>query len=82
VYIVYMSKTLTIRTDESLREALEERAKRRGITLSQAAREILKDALEERPLGEKTGHLRGSLSLRQGQEESWRKALRERNWRS
>jgi antitoxin component of RelBE/YafQ-DinJ toxin-antitoxin module len=59
-----MSKTLTYRTDESLREALEKRAKRRGISLSQAVRVILKDALEERQLAEKTGYLRGSLSLR------------------
>lgn len=77
-----MSKTITIRTDESLREALEERAQARGITLSQATREILRDALDQRPLAAKTEHLRGRLKLRRGNDESWRQTLRERNWRS
>jgi predicted transcriptional regulator len=77
-----MSTTLTIRTDEALRAALEERARARGMTLSEVAREILRDAVEERPLEVRTGHLRGLLDLRQGSEELWRKVLRERNWRS
>lgn len=77
-----MSKTITIRTDETLRNALEERAQAKGITLSQLTREILQDALQEKPLGSKTGHLRGRLSLRRKNEETWRKSLRERNWRT
>ncbi|HKI47329.1 MAG TPA: DUF6364 family protein [Balneolales bacterium] len=77
-----MSTTLTIRTDESLREALKERARKRGITLSQMAREILQNELEQQPLGNKTAHLRGRLKLSQPREESWRKTLREHNWRS
>lgn len=81
-YGVYMSTTLTIRTDEALRAALEERARARGTTLSEMAREILREAVEERPLAVRTGHLRGRLNLRQVPEEPWRKVLRERNWRS
>lgn len=77
-----MSTTLTIRADKALRAALERRAHAQGKTLSQVARQILSDALEERPLGLDTGHLRGRLKLRQEDAGSWREALRERNWRS
>jgi hypothetical protein len=81
-YDVYMSTTLTIRTDATLREALERRARAQGKTISQVTREILREGLEERPLGLGTGHLRGRLALRQKESDAWRKALRERNWRS
>lgn len=42
-----MSTTITIRTEEPLRKALEEHARARGVTLSQVAREILQDALTD-----------------------------------
>jgi plasmid stability protein len=77
-----MSTTVTIRTDEALRKALQARARARGITLSEAAREILRQALEHRPLEVKTAHLRGGLKLPGEPTEPWRKALRERNWRA
>jgi plasmid stability protein len=73
---------LTIRADKTLRTALEQRARAQRKTVSEVAREILRNALEERPLELKTGHLRGRLILRQEETEAWRKALRERNWRS
>lgn len=76
-----MSTTVTIRTDEALRRALEERARARGTTVSQVVREILRDALEDRPLESRTGHLRGRLTLEAAQIEPWRQSLRERNWR-
>ena len=81
VYAVHMSTTVTIRTDDALRKALEARARSRGVTLSEAARDILRDALEVRPLESRTGHLRGRLTLPGTPPEPWRKALRERNWR-
>ncbi len=77
-----MSTTLTIRTDEDLRHALEERARSRGLTVSQVAREILRDAFEDRPLELRTGHLRGALHLEPTGDDPWRTALRERNWRT
>jgi hypothetical protein len=77
-----MSTTITIRTDQKLREALAERARVEGKTLSVVAREILRDALEERPLEVRTGHLRGRLSLPRTDDASWRDALRQRNWRT
>lgn len=77
-----MSTTLTVRTDEALRDALAERARAQGKTLSQLVREILEAAVAERPLGARAGHLRGRLVLREQATEPWRESLRRRNWRS
>lgn len=79
---VHMSTTLTIRTDEALRAALESRANALGRSVSDVAREILRNALEERPLRERTGHLRGGLQRAGSASDAWRRTLRERNWRS
>ena len=76
-----MRTTLTIRTDEALRDALAKRASAQGKTVSEVAREILRSALEERALEERTSHLRGGLRLGAKQTEAWRRTLRERNWR-
>lgn len=76
-----MSTTLTVRTDESLREALEERARAQGKTLSEFVREILRAAVDEGPLSARTGHLRGRLTLDRPEADGWRKELRRRNWR-
>ncbi len=80
-YIVYMSKTITIRTDESLRGALVQRAREQGKTLSEVVREILESAVQERPLEDRIGHLRGRLQLNAATSEPWRDRLRDRNWR-
>ncbi len=80
-YIVHMSTTLTIRTDQALRQALAQRARAQGKTVSEVAREILAAALEEHPLERRTGHLRGRLGLRPKQTDAWRKSLRKSNWR-
>ena len=77
-----MSKTLTVRTDDSLREALRRRAAARGKTISDVVREILEEALIERPLGLRAGHLKGRLNRPAGDDDPWRKQLRESNWRS
>ena len=76
-----MRTTVTIRIDEALREALEKRARSSGITLSQMVRETLRDAVEERPLAERIGHLKGKVRI-ESDGDSWRAQLRERNWRS
>jgi len=76
-----MRTTLTIRTDERLREALQKRAAIQGKSVSELAREILSEAVAERPLSERVGHLRGQLDLRSGSSDPWRKNLRKRNWR-
>ncbi len=76
-----MRTTLTIRADENLLEALKTRAAAHGKSVSEVAREILSDALAERPLSERIGHLRGQLDLESGASDPWRDRLRERNWR-
>ena len=78
-----MSTTLTVRTDESLRRALDERAKALGVGVSELVRTILHEALDERPLGARTGALRGCLALRKGTDaaDPLRERLRKRNWR-
>lgn len=75
-----MSKTIAVRVDPALERALEERARTSGMTVSQVVREALRDALTERPLSERIGHLRGTLKVRED-DDLWRRALRERNWR-
>lgn len=77
-----MSTTITLRTDEALRERLEERAAEAGKSLSALVREILENAVAERPLGRRAGHLKGRLERPQGRRDSWRETLRERNDRS
>ena len=81
-YTVHMSTTLTVRTNEALRQALAKRAEESGKTLSELVREILEEAVVDRPLGERMGQLKGRLRLASTTGEPWRDRLRERNWRS
>ena len=76
-----MNTTLTIRTDQSLREALEKRASALGITVSECVRHILQTELCERPISQRVGHLKGHLDLPDSASDPWRNQLRERNWR-
>lgn len=69
-----------MRVDAELEKALDERARAAGMTVSQVVREALREAFAERPLSERIGHLRGTLRVR-ADEDPWRRALRERNWR-
>ena len=72
--------TLTVRTDKQLRRALERRAGSLGKTVSEFVRETLEDAVAERSLAERTGHVKGQLELPQPAE-PWRQQIKERNWR-
>ncbi len=76
-----MSTTLTVRTDEDLSDALRQRAAAQGKTISRVVREILEEALSERPIGMRAGHLKGRLEVPADDEDPWRRQLRERNWR-
>jgi hypothetical protein len=76
-----MSTTITIRADKSLREALTRKAKLERKTISEVIREILEDALVERPLGERLGKTRGSLRIAEARS-TWERQIRDRNWRS
>jgi hypothetical protein len=44
-------------------------------------REILEEALSERPIGVRAGQLKGRLDVPANDEDPWRRQLRERNWR-
>lgn len=76
-----MNTTLTIRTDKKMRQALEKRAKDHDITVSECVRQILQEAISERPLSQRIGHLKGGLELSDEPTDSWRQQLRQRNWR-
>jgi plasmid stability protein len=76
-----MGTTLTIRTDQELRDALEKRSLAEHKTVSQVAREILSQALTERPLAERIGHLRGSLDLDPKPDDEWRRQIAGRSRR-
>jgi hypothetical protein len=73
--------TLTIPADEKLQEALQERAALLGKTVPELARELLSEAVAERSLGERVGHLRGQLHLEHEASDPWRDHLRKRNFR-
>jgi len=80
-YTALMSTTLTVRTDAPLRKALEERARLRGTSVSALVRQILEEAVSERPLGDRIGHLRGTLEPAEAEPDGWERHLREQNWR-
>ena len=75
-----MSTTITIRADRSLREALAKKAAAEKKSVSEVVREILEDALAERPLAERLGHTRGSLRIAETRS-GWQRQIRDRNWR-
>ena len=75
-----MSRTIAVRVDAALERAIEERARASGMTVSEVVRETLRDALAERPLSERIGHLRGKLRV-SPDDDPWRRSLRGRNWR-
>ncbi len=76
-----MSTTITIRADEPLRELLEKRAAASGKSLSALVREILENAVAEKTVGRRAGHLKARLSLPPSSPDPRRNAIRERNWR-
>ena len=73
---------LTIQTDPELVQALEERAENLGTSVSSVANDILREALEERPLANRVGHLKGRLELPEDPTDPFSKTIREHNWRS
>ena len=79
--LVYMSTTITIRTEDPLRKRLEERAAATGKTLSALVREILESAVAERSLGRRAGHLKGCLTFPRDRPNDWKNSIRDRNWR-
>ena len=75
-----MGTTLTVRTGEELHQALQRRAESLGKTVSELVREVLEEAVTERPIAERTGHVKGRLGLPEPAD-PLRKHLKDRNWR-
>jgi hypothetical protein len=76
-----MNTTLSVRTSVALHSALERRAKSAEMTVSEFVRGILEEAVAERPVVERAGHVKGRLALPEPTEQ-WRQRLKERNWRT
>lgn len=78
-----MSERITIRTEESLRRAFEQRAREQGKSISVLMREeIIARSAEGLSMSVRLSQLRGTLDLGSQPSESWRHKLAERNWRS
>ena len=75
-----MGTTITIRADKPLRDALIRKARAEKRTVSEVVRQILEDALVQRPLAERVGRTRGSLRMAEAHA-PWQRHIRERNWR-
>lgn len=73
--------SMTFRLGSVTRGKLRARALRLARTESDLLREIIERELEEKPLAARAGHLKGSLSLTRQGGNSWRRAIRKRNWR-
>jgi Arc/MetJ-type ribon-helix-helix transcriptional regulator len=76
-----MSETLTIRLPKSEREALDRLARTLDKSVSEVVRDILREALDERPVSDTTAHVRGRLSLSPSGDDSFRRRIRSHNWR-
>ena len=76
-----MEKILTIRLDAAQQEKLGQTARLLGKTVSEFVREIIQQALEERSVEAKAGHLRGQISLPSPARDPWARQIKERNWR-
>jgi hypothetical protein len=61
---------------------LRRKAKMLGKTESELLRELVDRELQPRTMGERIGHLQGTLSFDVKDPDSLRQALRERNWRT
>jgi predicted DNA-binding protein len=75
-----MEKTITVRLDRQQDEALTRLAKTLGKTRSAVVREVLEQALSERSVAERVGHLKGTVQLPKPKD-AWAKHLRKENWR-
>ena len=79
--MLYMRKTsLAVRLEEDLRAAVNRRAAAEGTTVSCFVRETLREAVADRPIGERIRHLKGTVPIG-ADDDAWRTELRSRNWR-
>lgn len=75
-----MNRTLTIRLGKEQDEALTGRARALGKTRSELVRDLIDQAVVDKPIADRAGHLKGRVALPRARA-GWRRTLRERNWR-
>ena len=75
-----MDKTITLRLPRAQDEALMRRAKASGKTRSALVRDLIDQALADRPIERRAGHLKGRVELPRARS-GWRRELKDRNWR-
>jgi hypothetical protein len=77
-----MDATLTLRLDGGLRRKLRARAVALKVSEAEVVRQAVSREVNTEPLGKRISGLRGVLRLpRVPDGDSWRKAIRENNWR-
>lgn len=77
-----MDATLTLRLDGGLRRKLRARAAALKVSEAEVVRQALDREVNAEPVGKRIAGLRGVLRLpRKPDGDSWRKAIRENNWR-
>ena len=75
-----MDKTITLRLPRVQDQALTRRARAIGKTRSALVRDLIDQALADRPMERRAGHLKGRVELPRARS-GWRRELKERNWR-
>ena len=76
-----MTTTLTFRLPATARAKLRRKAKMLGKTESELLREIVNRELQPRKMGERIGHLKGTLSFKGATMDERQKSIKENNWR-
>jgi len=76
-----MPTTLTFRLPAGLRAKLRQKAKLQGKSESELMRELVHRELQPRTMGERIGHLKGTLSFKGAKMDERQKSIKENNWR-
>jgi len=80
------TKLMAVRVETELWDAAARRAEVLGTSVSEVVRKALRDAVADRPLGDRVGLLRGSIQADADADiaspDSWQSDLSAHNWRS
>lgn len=78
------TKLMAVRVETELWDAAARRAAALGISVSALVRDALREAVADRPLGDRVGQLRGSIrvDVDHASPDGWQSEIRAHNWRS